>query len=59
MLVTHFNPKIAVTSGFLYKFQHGFCNECYYGECVQHSNVKIGDHNGIWPITKKKVKPKQ
>ena len=28
------------------------------GECVRHLNVRIGEHIGISPLTKKKVKPK-
>ena len=46
------------TSGVVYKFQWGFCNESYYGGCVIHFNVRIGEHVGISPLTKKKVKPK-
>ena len=30
----------------------------YYGECVRHLNVKIGEHIGISPLTKKKVELK-
>ena len=47
-----------LTSGVVYKFQCGFCNEPYYGECVRHLNVRIGEHIRISPLTKKKVKPK-
>ena len=50
-------PK-ELTSGVVYKFQCGFCNESYYGECVRHLNVRTGEHIGISPLTKKKVKPK-
>ena len=50
-------PK-EVTSGVVYKFQCGFCNESYYGECVRDLNVRIGEHIGISPLTKKKVKAK-
>ena len=50
-------PK-ELTSGVVYKFQCGFCNESYYGECVSHLNVRIGEHIGISPLTKNKVKPK-
>ena len=50
-------PK-ELTSGVVYKFQCGLCNESYYGECVRHLNVRIGEHIGISPLTKKKVKPK-
>ena len=31
-----------LTSGIIYKFQCGLCNEFYYGECVRHLNVRIG-----------------
>ena len=47
-----------LTSGVFYKFQCGLCNESYYGECVRHPNVRIGEHIGISPLTRKKVKPK-
>ena len=48
-----------LTYGAIYKFQCGFCHESYYGECVRHLNVRIGQHIGISPLTKKKVKPKE
>ena len=38
-------PK-ELTSGVVYKFQCGLCNESYYGECVRHLNVRIGEHVG-------------
>ena len=47
-----------LTSGAVYKFQRGLCNESYYGECVRHLNVRIGEHIGISPLTRKPVKPK-
>ena len=47
-----------LTSDVVYKFQCGLCNESYYGECVRHLNVRIGEHIGISPLTKKQVKPK-
>ena len=47
-----------LTSGVVYKFQCGLCNESYYGECVRHLNVRIGEHIGISLLTRKKVKPK-
>ena len=50
-------PK-ELTSGVVYKFQCGLYNESYYGECVRHLIVKIGEHIGISPLTRKKVKPK-
>ena len=49
-------PKI-LTSDVVYKFLCGLCNESYYGECVRHLNVRIGEHIGISPLTRKKVKP--
>ena len=56
----HFKDQIPkdLTSGIVYKFQCGFCNESYYGECVRHFNVRIGEHICISPLTKKPVKPK-
>ena len=60
----HFKDRIPkdLTSGVVYKFQFGLCNESYYGECVEckncHFNVRIGEHIGISPLTKKQVKPK-
>ena len=56
----HFEDWIPndLTSGVVYEFQYGFCSEYYYGECVRHWNVRIGEHIGITPITKKQVKPK-
>ena len=39
-------PK-ELTSDVFHKFQCGLCNESYYGECVRHLNVRIGEHIGI------------
>ena len=50
-------PK-KLTSGVVYKFQCGFCNESYSGVCLRHLNVRIGEHIVISPLTKKKVKSK-
>ena len=50
-------PK-ELTSGVVYKFQCGLCNESCYGECVRHLNLRIGEHIGISQLTRKKVKPK-
>ena len=50
-------PK-ELTSGVIYKYQCKFCNESYYGKWVTHINVRIGDHIGISPLLKMKVKPK-
>ena len=56
----HFKDQIPkdLTSGVVYKFQCGLCNESYYGECMRHLNVRIGEHIGISPLTRKQVKPK-
>ena len=56
----HFKDQIPrdFTSGVVYKFQCGLCSEPYYGECVRHLNVRIGEHIGISPLTKKQVKLK-
>ena len=45
----HFKDRIAndLTSGVFCKFQCGLCNESYYGECVRHLNVRIGEHIDI------------
>ena len=50
-------PK-ELPSGVVYKLQCGLFNEFYYGECVRHLSVRIGEHIGISPLAKKKVKPK-
>ena len=52
------NPN-NLTSGVVFKFQCGLCNESYYGECVRHLNVRIGKQLGISPPPKKQVKPKK
>ena len=49
-------PKDLI-SGVVYKFQCGLYNESYFGECVRHLHVRIGEHIGISPFTKKQVKP--
>ena len=48
----HFKHQIPkdLTSGVVYKFQCGLCNESYY-------DVRIGEHIGISPLTRKQVKP--
>ena len=56
----HFKDCIPkeLTSSVVYKFQCGICKEFYYGKCVRHLNVRIGEHIGISPLTRKKVKAK-
>ena len=39
-----------LTSGIVYKFQCGLCNESYYDECVSYLNVRIGERIGILPL---------
>ena len=57
----HFKDRIPkdLTSGVVHKFQCGLCNESCYGEYVRHVNVRIAEHIGISPLTKKQVKPKK
>ena len=50
-------PK-QLASSVIYKFQCGLCNESYYGECIRHLDVRIGEHIRISLSTKKKAKPK-
>ena len=56
----HFKYQIPkdLTSGVVYKFQCGLCNESYYGEGMRQLNVRIGEHIGISPLTRNQVKPK-
>ena len=55
----HFKDRIpkCLTSGVIYKFQCGLSNDSYFGKCVRHLNMRIGEHIGISPLTKKQVKP--
>ena len=56
----HFKDQIPkdLSSGVIYKFQCGLCNESYYGEFMRHLHVRIGEHIGISPLIRKQVKPK-
>ena len=56
----HFKDQIPkdLTSGVVHKFQCGLCNESYYGECMRHMNVRIGEDIGISALTRKQVKAK-
>ena len=51
-------PRI-LTSGMVYKFQCGLCNESYYGECVRHLAARSGEHIGISPLTNKRVQSRK
>ena len=57
----HFKDQIPKdpTSGVAYNFQCGLCRESCYGESMRHLNVRIGEHIGISPLTRKQVKPKK
>ena len=56
----HFKDWILkdLTSGVVYKFQCGLCNESYYGECVRHLTVRLC--STYWFITtyQKRIKSK-
>ena len=54
----HFKDRIPqnLTSGVVYKFESGLCNEAYYGECVRYLNVRFVEDISISPLTKKQVK---
>ena len=56
----HFKDRISkdLTSGVVNNFHCGSRNESYYGEGVGQSNLRIDEHIGISPLTKKQVKPK-
>ena len=61
-LAKSFHFKVCIlkelTSGVIYKFHCGLCNESYYDECEGYLNVGTGEHIGIPPLARKKVKPK-
>ena len=56
----HFKDRIFkdLTSGVVNNFHCGSRNESYYGEGVGQLNLRIVEHIGISPLTKKQVKPK-
>ena len=58
--IFHFKDPIPndLTSGVIYRFQCGLCNESCYGEFVRNLNVRIGEHIVISPLIKKQVKSK-
>ena len=51
-------PQI-LTSGVVYKFQCGLCNQSYNGECVRHLAVRSGEHIDISPLTNKRVQSRK
>ena len=47
-----------LTSGVIYKIQCGLSNASYYVEYViNHLNVRISEHIGISPLSKKQIEP--
>ena len=50
-------PK-ELTCGVVDKFKCGLNNKSYLGQCVRNFNGRIGKEIGIWPLTRKIVKPK-
>ena len=48
-----------LTSGVVYNFQYGLCNEFYYGECVGHLAVRSGEHIGISFLTNGRVQSRK
>ena len=48
-------PKDLI-SGAVYKFQCGLCNKSYYSESIRHLDIRPGEHIGVSPLTRKKVK---
>ena len=48
-----------LTSGVVYKFQCGLCNETCYRECVRHLAVSSGEHIAISPLTNKRIQPRK
>ena len=48
-----------LTSGLVYKFQCGSCNEYQYGECMRHLALRSGEHIDNSPSTNKRVHPRQ
>ena len=46
-------------SNLVYKLSCGRCNAIYYGETCQHLNVRVGEHSGILPLTRKMSKARK
>ena len=51
-----FKGQNKLCNNFCFKdpLQCGWCNECYYGECVRHFVERSGEHIDILPLTKKR-----
>ena len=46
-------------SNVVYKFSCGRCNAAYYGETCRHLSVRVGEHSGVSPLTRKESKSKK
>ena len=51
-------PQI-LTSGMVYKFQCGLCNEFYCGKCVGYLAVRSGEQTVISPLSNKTEQPRK
>ena len=45
-------------SNVVYRFSCGRCNATYYGETCWHLNIRVDEHSGVSPLTRKKSKAK-
>ena len=54
----HFKDKVLfnLRSNVVYKFSCGRCNAAYYGKTCWHLNIKVGEHSGVSPLTRTKLK---
>ena len=59
--VFQFKDKMSyfLRSNFIYKFSYDRCNATYYSKICQHLSVKVGQHSGVSPLTRKKSKSKK
>ena len=48
-----------LSSGALWKFQFGLCNEFYYGECVIYLAMISGEHVGISLLSNESVQSRK
>ena len=46
-----------LVSGVVYKYTRGRGNSSYYSDADRHFKVSFGEHNGLSPLTFRKVKP--
>ena len=50
---------LCLCSNIVYKFTCGRCNATNYGETHHHFKVRVGEHTGISPLTKKRSTSKK